>query len=131
MNISGRVNGVVRDIGLWVGLGTAILFVALVCIGFAIAAFYMWMSHLMAHSLAALVTAGAALLLIVLMALIGGAAIRKTRKPQPSMMQELTNTLSLGARLISLVVRRDPRKAMIVSLVAGALAELITSDRRK
>jgi hypothetical protein len=131
MNITGRITAVARDIALWSGLGVAILFVALICIGFAIASFYMWMSHLMAHSLAALATAGAGLVLIALMAVVGGLIIRKTKKRQPSMMEEFSNTVGLGARLISVLVRRDPRKAMIVSLVAGALAELVTSDRRK
>ncbi len=131
MNITGRINAVVRDIALWIGLGIAILFVALIGIGFAVASFYMWVSHHMAHSLAALVTAGAALLLIAVLAVVGGAIIRKTKKPQPTMMQEFSNTLGMGARLVMLLVRKDPRKAMIVSLVAGALAELITSERRK
>ena len=131
MNLTRRINAVVRDILLWTGLGASILFVALICVGFLVASFYMWMSHLLAHSLAALVTAGAALLLIGLMAGIGGLIIRKTRKPQPSLLQEFSGTIGLGARMVSLLVRRDPRKAMIVSLVAGALAELITSDRRK
>ena len=131
MNITRRVNAVVRDILLWTGLGVGILFVALVCVGFLVASFYMWMSHLLAHSLAALVTAGAALLLIGLMAGIGGLLIRKTRKPQPRLLQEFSGTIGLGARMVSLLVRRDPRKAMIVSLVAGALAELITSERKR
>ncbi len=131
MNITGRIKALVRDIALWTGLGAAILFVALICIGFVVASFYMWMSHLMAHSVAALATAGAGLVLIALMAGLGGMIIAKTKKRQPSMMQEFADTLGLGAKLISVLVRRDPRKAMIVSLVAGALAELITSDRRK
>ena len=131
MDITGRINNVVRPIALWFGLGVGILFVALICIGFAIASFYMWVSHHMAHSLAALVTAAAGLLLIVLMVLIGGAIIKKSKKPQPSMMQELSSTVGLAARMVSLLVRRDPRKAMIVSLVAGALAELVTSERKR
>lgn len=131
MNITGRITAILRDVALWSGLGVAILFVALICIGFAVASFYLWMSQLMSASLAALATAGGSLLLIALLAVGGGLIIKKTKKKQPSMMEEFSNTIGLGARLVSLLVRRDPRKAMIVSLVAGALAELVTSDRRK
>jgi len=130
MNISGRVNGVLRNAALWAGLGTAILFIALAGLGFLIAGFYIWLAGQMAHAPAAAITGGVLLLLSIATALIGGAVIRKTRARHPSFISEFGGTVGLAGRLVGLLVRKDPKKALILSAIAGALLEYITSEKK-
>jgi hypothetical protein len=130
MNISGRVNGVLRNAALWAGLGTAILFIALAGLGFLIAGFYIWLAGQMAHAPAAAITGGVLLLLSIFTALVGGAVIRKARVQHPSLISEFGGTIGLAGRLVGLLVRKDPKKALILSAIAGALLEYITSEKK-
>jgi hypothetical protein len=131
MDISGRVNGVIRGIALWTALGIVILGVVLAAIGFLIAGGYIWLSHRMDHAAAAASLGGGLLAVAVLIALIGGAVIRKSRKRYPSLLTEFSGSIGLAGRLVAMLIRRDPKKALILSIVAGALAEYITNDRKK
>jgi hypothetical protein len=130
-NVSGRVNGALTSAALWVALGIVFLAMTLTALGFLVGGFYLWMTLYMVHAAAAACTAGALMVLAVLFLLVGKAIINRSKKKYPSVGQELRNTIGLSSRMITLLVARDPRKAVIVSLVAGALAEFMTSERRK
>jgi hypothetical protein len=36
----------------------------------------------------------------------------------------------MAGRLVGLLVRKDPKKALILSIIAGAVAEYISSERK-
>ena len=131
MNIMGRINAALLQVALWAGLGIVALCVILTGLAILIAGGFIWLEHELSHALEAVITGGALIVIAVLILLVGGMIVKKMKKPQPTMMQEFNNTIGMAARLVGLVVRRDPRKAMIVSAVAGALAEFITSERRR
>ncbi len=131
MDVTGRARSALKQMALWAGLGTACLCIALAGLGFLISAFYVWLSTKLGPAEALAVTGGVMIILAILVVAIGGAIIRKLKKPQPSMLSEFSGLFGLGVRLVTLTIRRDPRKALIVSLIAGALAEFIVSDRKK
>jgi hypothetical protein len=131
MSISGRTSAAVKQFALWTMLCVVLLAGFIAGAGFLVAALFHWVSQNEANAAAAsAITGGALIAIVIIFALIGGAIIKKLKKPQPALFSEFSGMLGLGARLIALAVRRDPRKAIIVSAIAGALAEFITSDRR-
>lgn len=131
MNISGRINGTLRNAALWAGLGVVIVAVVLAALGFLITGLFMWLTHRLPAESAAAVLGGGLLVAAVVLAWIGGAVIRKSRRKYPSLLSEFGGTIGLAGRLVGMLVRRDPKKALIISIIAGALAEYITSDKKK
>ncbi len=131
MNISGRVNAVLKNAALMAGLGTAVLVIALAALGFLITAFYIFISHKTGPAAAAAITGGVLLAIAIFTAVAGAAIIRKTRKQQPSLLAEFGGTIGLAGRLVGMLVRRDPRKAIVISVILGALAEYITGEKKK
>jgi hypothetical protein len=130
MSISGRTSAAVKQFALWTMLCVISLAGIIAGAGFLVAAFFTWVSQHEGNAAAAGITGGGLLAITVIFGLIGGAVIKKLKKPQPGMLSEFSGLLVLGARLITMTIRRDPRKAIIVSAIAGALAEFITSERR-
>lgn len=76
-------------------------------------------------------TGGAIIALAILIGLIGAAILRKLKKPQPSMLAEFGSTVGLVTKLAGILVRRDPKKAVILAAVSGAIIEYVMGDRRK
>jgi hypothetical protein len=131
MSISGRTSAAVKQFALWTMLCVVLLAGVIAGAGFLVAAFFTWISQHEGNAAAAAITGGTIIALVIILGLIGGAIIKKLKKPQPPLFSEFGGMLGLGVRLITIAIRRDPRKAIIVSAIAGALAEFITSDRRK
>ncbi len=131
MSISGRINATARHAAWSAGLAAACLAIGLAALGFFAAAFYIFLEGHFDAVTAALMTGGALLVLALLVAAIGAAMLKRARKRQPSLFSEFGGTLSLGIRLASILVRRDPKKAVILAAVSGALAEYVLSDNRK
>jgi hypothetical protein len=129
MDISGRARSALKQSALWAALGVACLCTALAGLGFLIVAFYVWLSMRMGTPAALAVTGGVLIALALLIMAVGAAIIKKTKKRYPGLLTEFTGLFGLGARIIAMTVRRDPRKAIIVSMIVGALAEYITSER--
>ena len=80
---------------------------------------------------AAAITGAALLILAIIIGLAGGYTLKRIRRRQPSLLSEFGGTLGMAGHLAGFLVRKDPRKAMILSLVAGALAEYITGERKR
>ena len=129
MDIPRRADAAVKGLLLWVGVGMATLVVALAGLGFLIAGFFLWLHQTRSNAVAAAITGA---LLLILAALIGAAGIyvlNQIRKRQPTLMQEIGGFAGMAGaavRLVSLVIRQDPRKALIMALLAGAIAEYFT-----
>jgi len=132
MDISGRVNSAVRSVALWLILGVLVTAIILCGFGFLVAAFYLWIGELVHNkAVAAAITGASVVVIAIVIGVIGAIIIKKTKQKRPGILAEFSGTIGLAGRLVGMMVRRDPRKAMIVSIVAGALAEFITSDRKK
>ncbi len=131
MDISGRIRTVLRSAALSAGLGIIVLGIVMAALWFLIAACFIWLIDHMSADAAAAILGGALLVFAVVVALIGGAVIRKSRRRYPSLISEFGGTIGLAGRLVGMMVRKDPKKALILSIIAGALAEYIASDRKK
>ncbi|MGE4481116.1 hypothetical protein [Acidocella sp.] len=130
MDLSRRAVFVGKSAALWAVMALAVLCTALAALGFFTAAFLIWVSDYLGPAAAAAIAG--VILLLAACAIAGGftLVLRRMKARQPSMTTEAMGSLSLAIRLASLVVRRDPRKAMLAALIAGAVAEYFTSPRQ-
>lgn len=120
-----------KHAALWVSLVTACLCLALAGLGFLVAGFYIWLAQHLNTAAAAAITGGALLALALVKFVAGGAMLKRYRQKKPSPFIELANSLNLVARLAAPLVRRDPKKAIIAALLAGALAEWLLGRTEK
>jgi hypothetical protein len=131
MNFSRRANHLIKNAALWASVAVAVLCIVLAGIGFLITGFFICLSRHTGEALAAAITGAALLVLAAVAGLAGGYLLKRIRQRQPSLMSELSGTVGMASRFVGFLVRKDPRKAMIISIVAGALAEYITSERKR
>ncbi|OYV36418.1 MAG: hypothetical protein B7Z80_15620 [Rhodospirillales bacterium 20-64-7] len=119
----------VRRAVLSAAVGIIMLGALGVAAGFFIAAFYIWLSELFEPDIAAAITGGALLFIAMFIGVMGRAALKLMRRRQPSMLSEFSGLIGLAIRVAGATVRRDPKKALVLSIIAGALAEYILADR--
>ncbi len=131
MNFSRHVNYYLKSVAISAGVAVAASLMALVALAFMITGFFVFMHHFVGEAAAAAITAGMLLLLAVAMMLAGRIIIKRMKRRKPSLAAEFGGAIGMATRIVGMVVRNDPKKAMIISLVAGALAEYIASDRRR
>jgi hypothetical protein len=131
MNVSRHAGTMIKSVAIWTGMAVAVLCILLAAIGFFVTALFICIARHLGTAEAAAVTGAALLLLGAVIAFVGGALLRSLRRRQPSLLSELGGTVGLATRLVAMMVRRDPKKAVIISLVAGALAEYITTERKR
>jgi hypothetical protein len=131
MNLSRRASTLVKSAALWAGVAVAVLCIVLAGIGFLITGFFIYIARHTDAASAAAITGGVLLVLAVITGLLGGTVLRRIRRRQPTMLSEFGGIIGVAGRLVGLLVRKDPKKAMIISIVAGALAEYITSERKR
>jgi hypothetical protein len=53
------------------------------------------------------------------------------KKPQPSILTEFTGMAGMAGRIAALLIRKDPRKSVVLAVLAGAVAEYLTSGDKK
>jgi len=132
MSIPGRAEAAVKGLVLSVGLGIAVPAILLAGLGFLVAGFFLWIERYQAHDAAAAITGGVLFALAIIIAFGGRVTLRRIRKKQPPFLSEFTGIIATAGRIAGLLIRKDPRKSMVIAIVAGALAEYITSgDKRK
>ncbi|HQT62927.1 MAG: hypothetical protein B7Z75_07585 [Acidocella sp. 20-57-95] len=127
MNFSRRFSALLQHYGLGLGLGVAVLIIGLSGLGFLIAAYFIWLTTHFAPAPAAAITGATLFILAALAAIIGARVIKAVKKPHASLFGDLS-MLSMGIKLASLLVRRDPKKAVILAAIAGAVAEYVLSE---
>ncbi len=131
MSIPARAEAAVKGLALWAGLGMAVLATSLAGLGFLIAGFFLWARH-ESHDAAAAITGGVLLVLAIAIAITGQAVLKRIKRRQPPLISEFTGIIVTAGRIAGLLIRKDPRKSMILAVIAGAVAEYITSgDKRK
>lgn len=127
MSFTRRAGALARTAAVWGGFATVALCLVLAALGFLAAALFIWVAaHLGAAAAAALT--GAALLLLALSAMLGGRmALNKLRRSAPGLFDDTLGTLSMLTSIVGLLVRQDPKRAILLSLLAGALTEYFTA----
>ena len=113
-------------LGICVAL--AVLCITLAASGCLVAALYLWVAPHLGAAAAAAITGAVLLVLALFLAVVGGTLLRLMKRRPRGLLREFQNTIGLAVRLI---VLRDPKKAVLVSLIAGALAEYISTPGRK
>jgi hypothetical protein len=120
---------VIKLAAIGIGLALAVLGLALAAGVCFIAAFYLWVAPHLGAAAAAAVTGAALLIVAGFLALVGRAVLRRLTKPRPRrLVSDLQKAIVLAAKLL---LQRDPKKALVASLLAGALSEFILSPSRK
>jgi hypothetical protein len=125
MSLPGRANAAIKQLALSAALGIVVLTITLAGLGFLAAALYITLSHRFPADQAAALTGAALLAAALLTGAIGAAILRKLKKPQPGLIAEFAGTFGLATRLVGMVVRRDPKKAVILAALSGAIVEYI------
>lgn len=131
MSLSRRASLLLKSAVLWTVMAVAVLCIVLAAIAFLAAAVFIVLAHHTGKAWAAAITGGALLLLALIIGLAGALALRRNRRRLPSLLSEFGSTLGMTSRLAALMVGKDPKKALIISVVAGALAEYILSERKR
>jgi uncharacterized iron-regulated membrane protein len=132
MSIPARAEAAVKGLALWAGLGMAVLATCLAGLGFLIAGFFLWVHRYKSDDIAAAITGGVLLALAIAIALTGQLVLKRIKRRQPPLISEFTGIIVTAGRIAGLLIRKDPRKSMIIAVIAGAVAEYITSgDKRK
>lgn len=129
MSLFRPVRSMVQRAALSAVVGIVTLGVLAGAAGFLVAAFYAWLAELFDVPVAAAITGGALLVIAMFIGVTGRAALRRMKRRQPSLLAGFGGTIGLTTRVIAAVVRRDPKKALIVSIIAGALAEYVLAER--
>lgn len=109
-------------------LALAVLGITLVASACFFAAFYLWVAPHLGRACAAASTGGVLLALAACLALLGSALLRRMKRRPARLLRELQNTLGLVAKLM---LMRNPKKILLISLLAGALAEYMSVPSRK
>jgi uncharacterized protein YneF (UPF0154 family) len=129
MSLSGRASLILKSAALWGSVATAVLCIALAALGFLIAGFFLWVAQHFSNPAAAVITGGVLFVIAGLTGFIGGLILRYIRRKQQPGPLDLGGSLGMAARLAGILIRQDPKKAIILSLIAGALTEYLTSER--
>jgi autotransporter translocation and assembly factor TamB len=116
---------VLKSAALWACLAAVVLCLVLAALGFLTAALFIWVASHLGAAAAAAVTALALLVIAVQIALAGGVALSRLRARAPGLFDDTAGTIAMVTTMISLLVRRDPRRSILVALLAGALTEYL------
>lgn len=120
-----------RNLALSAGIAITMLVLALAALGFLAASVFLWAAPHWGAAAAAGGT-GAALLLLAVLAGFGGCYLaRRLHRNQPSLLAEVSGTLLTATRLLGFIIRQDPKKAILLSLLAGALVEYFTPEKKR
>ena len=126
MGFVSRAERLLKHAVLWAWLAVVALFLVMAGLGFLAAALFIWMTTHLGAAAAAAITGAALLGLALLTTLIGGLVFRRLRRRAPHLFGNAFSLISTLASLGGLLVRRDPKRAVLMALVAGALAEYFT-----
>lgn len=129
MSLTHSVSFLGKMATLWVAMVIAVLCTALGALFFLTAALLIWLDHYVGPAAAAAI-AGLMLALEAVLIFVGcHVALKRMRARQPSLGGNALGLIAPVLRLMSLVVRGSPRKALLMAVILGALADYFTSSR--
>lgn len=129
MTITRRVSSYGKMATLWVAMVIATLCTALGALFFFTAALLIWLEHYVGPAGAAAL-AGLALVLESVAIFIGCQMVLKRIRTKQSggLGGDFLGLAATGLRLATLAFRRSPRKALVVAMIFGALADYFGSN---
>jgi hypothetical protein len=128
MSFTRHAGVLARGAALWAGFAIVTLCLVLGALGFFAAALFVWVAAHLGTAAAAALTALGLLLLALGSALTGRRVLRRLRASAPSLFGGALGTLSMATSLVGLLVRQDPKRAILLALLAGALTEYFTAE---
>ncbi|MBU6418503.1 MAG: hypothetical protein KGQ79_02095 [Proteobacteria bacterium] len=131
MDLARRARFLCRSAALGAVTAAAALCMGLGALGLLIAAFIIWLSHMLGIAAAVAIGGGVLLIFTLMVVGFGMLALRHMRARQPSLMSEAIGMLSLGLRLATLMIRRDPSKVLLAAMIAGGMAEHFSRNRQQ
>jgi hypothetical protein len=115
---------------VWVGVSIIVLFLVMAGLGFFATAFFIWVASHLGSAPAAALTGAALLLLALIFMVSGNFAVRRIRRHRPDLFGDAAGTIAMLTSVVGLLVRRDPRRAILLSLIAGALTEYFAGPEK-
>lgn len=112
---------------LWGALATIVLCLVLAALAFITAAIFIWLAHHLGAAGAAALTALVLLILALQIALFGGLWLAKRSANAPGFFDDAASTITMLTTIASLLVRRDPKRTLLLALLGGALAEYLAA----
>ena len=126
-----RLAGIVaKSAALWSGLATAVLCLVLAAFAFLAASLFIWMASHLGAAAAAALTAVSLLLLAGLVMIFGAILLARRRRRAPELFADTAGTIATLTSLIALLVRQDPKRALLLALLSGALLEYFAAAEK-
>jgi hypothetical protein len=123
MGLTRLVGHALTSAAILAGLGIAVLLMMLAGFGFLTVALYIFLSHHLGAAAAAAITAAALLGGALFILLAGLVLSHRRRRRAPKLFADTASTIATITGIAQLLVRNGPRRAILFSLVAGALTE--------
>jgi hypothetical protein len=118
---------VLKSAALWGALATIVLCLVLAALAFLTAAIFIWLASHVGAAAAAAIAALALLFLAVQIMLFGGLFLARLCDRAPGLFDDTAGTIALLTSLVTLAVRRDPKRTLLLALIAGALTEYMAA----
>ena len=126
MNLSRYVSALAKNAALAIAVYLVVACTVLAGAGFLIAGLFLLLLRDASPAAAAVITASVLFVLAALVGAGGGLMLSASRRASPGLLAEFGGALGL----ITLLVRRDPKKAMLFAALAGVLAEYFSGERK-
>lgn len=127
MNLVRTAGAALQRGALWGALATIVLCLVLASLAFLAAALFIWLAHHVGAAGAAAITALALLILALQIVLFGGLWLSKLRTNSPGLFDDAASTIAMLTTIATLLVRRDPKRTLLLALLGGALAEYLAA----
>jgi len=128
MPLTRRAGFLLKHALLWAAVAMGVFILALTAIGFLMAAIYLALAPHLGAAAAAALTGALLLLGAFLLASGGFALLTVLRKRPPSLAADLAESLGMVVGTAAAAVKREPGKALLISVLAGLLTDLLTRD---
>jgi hypothetical protein len=117
-----------RSAAVWAGFAAVALCLVLAALGFLAAALFIFVAAHLGAATAAALTGIGLLLLALLIMLTGRLCLRNLRNKAPGLFEDAAGTIAMFTSLAGMLVRQDPKRAMLLAVLAGALTEYFTAE---
>ena len=131
MSLARFTRDTLKRAALWGGLATIVLCLALGTLALLGVAFFLWLESHFSPAIAAVLTALALLLTALLVILAGWLWLARHPVRPPSVLGSMGGLLPSFVSLAGALVRQNPRRAVVLAVLAGALAEYLAKDEQE
>lgn len=127
MSLARHAASLAKSAVLWTGFTAIALCLVVTALGFLTAAFFIWLTAHFGAAAAAALTAAALLFMALAAMLLGRLILYRIRARTPGLFEDAAGTIAMLTTLAGLFVRQDPKRAILLALLAGAATEYFTA----